>query len=57
LHDPTMAADYSAARAVLLPLANLDAVFEELGQLLSSANVAAAAATSPGPGRLSAGRR
>ncbi len=56
LRDPTMAADYSAARAVLLPLANLDAVFEELGQLLSSANVAAAAATSPGPGRLSAGR-
>jgi len=57
LRDPTMAADYSAARAVLLPLANLDAVFEELGELLASANVAAAADKSPGPGLLSAGRR
>jgi hypothetical protein len=54
LRDPRMAADYSAARAVLLPLANIDAVFEELGQLLSSASAAAAPAASPGPGPLTA---
>jgi hypothetical protein len=51
LRDPTMAADYSAARAVLLPLANLDAVFAELGQLLSPASAAAAAPADIGPGR------
>jgi hypothetical protein len=40
LQDPDQYADYAAARSALLPLANLDATFHELGQRLAADNAA-----------------
>ena len=37
LRDPTLFADYVAARKVLLPLARLDAEFDDLESVLASA--------------------
>ncbi len=54
MREPARYADYAAARAILLPLADLDATFEELGQLLAANNAVAPA----GPGtELSATRQ
>lgn len=38
LREPAPFADYAKARAILLPLANLDAVFDDLGQLFAAGN-------------------
>jgi hypothetical protein len=43
LREPALYADYAMARAILLPLANLDSVFDDLGQLLASSASATAA--------------
>jgi hypothetical protein len=45
LRDPARYADYAGARAALLPLANLDATYAELGRRFAASNAAAATRT------------
>lgn len=49
LQDAARRADYAAARSILLPLANLDAVFDDLGQKLAgpTGGTASTAASKP----------
>ncbi len=42
MRDPTRYPDYAHARSVLLPLANLDATFEQLGQRIAATSALAA---------------
>jgi hypothetical protein len=56
LRDPATYAAYAAARSALLPLANLDATFDELGARLAAASAAAGEPAAPGA-VLTSGRR
>lgn len=58
LSDVAKLADYMAARSILVPLANLDAVFDDVGQKLAAASAVAdaAPATPPALPPFSAGR-
>jgi hypothetical protein len=49
LREPALYADYAMARAILLPLANLDSVFDDLGQLLASTGAGTTAQADPRP--------
>ncbi len=58
LRDPSLFADYAAARAVLLPLARLDVEFDDLESLLASGNKSevVVASASPDQGLLALSR-
>lgn len=51
LQDTALRADYAAARSILVPLADLDAIFNDLGQKLTNAAGAASNETASGAHR------
>jgi hypothetical protein len=55
LRDPTMYHDYAEARSILLPLANLDATYSELGRRFAASSTASAG-RAPAPALLMATR-
>jgi len=56
MREPARYLDYATARSILLPLANLDATFEELGQRFAAPN-SAATETAPADMGLTGSRR